>query len=109
MRPYLLLTGLGVVLVVVAVGIAGRAAGIGGAAALGAQLGAVALLRPAMRAPQPVFMARWLGGMGVRALAVGLVVAIAATHRAELAPLPTSLGFLGVLLPLLFLETRFLR
>ena len=109
MRPYLLLTGLGVVLVVVAAVIAGRAAGIGGAAALGAQLGAVALLRPAMRAPQPVFMARWLGGMGVRALAVGLVLAIAATHRAELAPLPTSLGFLGVLLPLLFLETRFLR
>jgi len=108
-RPYLLLTGLGVVLLVVAAVIAGRAAGIGGAAALGAQLGAVALLRPAMRAPQPVFMARWLGGMGVRALAVGLVVAIAATHRAELAPLPTSLGFLGVLLPLLFLETRFLR
>ena len=109
MRPYLLLTGLGVVLLVVAAVIAGRAAGIGGAAALGAQLGAVALLRPAMRAPQPVFMARWLGGMGVRALAVGLVLAIAATHRAELAPLPTSLGFLGVLLPLLFLETRFLR
>jgi len=108
-RPYLLLTGLGVVLLVVAAVIAGRAAGIGGAAALGAQLGAVALLRPAMRAPQPVFMARWLGGMGVRALAVGLVIAIAATHRAELAPLPTSLGFLGVLLPLLFLETRFLR
>jgi hypothetical protein len=97
------------VLLVVAAVIAGRAAGIGGAAALGAQLGAVALLRPGMRAPQPVFMARWLGGMGVRALAVGLVVAIAATHRAELAPLPTSLGFLGVLLPLLFLETRFLR
>jgi hypothetical protein len=108
-RPYLLLAGLGVVLVVVAAVIAGRAAGIGGAVALGAQLGAVALLRPAMRAPQPVFMARWLGGMGVRALAVGLVLAIAATHRAELAPLPTSLGFLGVLLPLLFLETRFLR
>src|SRR5437588_847033 len=50
-----------------------------------------------------------LGGMGLRALALGLVLAIAATHRAELAPLPTSLGFLGVLLPLLFLETRFLR
>ena len=109
MRPYLLLTGLGVVLVVVAVVIAGRAAGVGGAVALAAQCGAVALLRPAMRASQPGFMARWLGGMGVRALAVGLVVAIAATHRAELAPLPTSLGFLGVLLPLLFLETRFLR
>src|SRR5207237_6686179 len=93
-RPYLLLTGLGVVLVVVAAVIAGRAAGIGGAAALGAQLGAVALLRPAMRAPQPVFMARWLGGMGVRALAVGLVVAIAATRPAEPAARPTSLRVL---------------
>jgi hypothetical protein len=42
-------------------------------------------------------------------LALGLVLAIAATHRAALGPLPASLGFLGVLLPLLFLETRFLR
>src|SRR5438874_1491809 len=49
------------------------------------------------------------GGMGVRALALGVVLAIAATHRAALGPLPASLGFLGVLLPLLFLETRFLR
>ena len=109
MSPYLLLLALGGVLVVVATWLGGRSAGIGGAVALGAQLGAVALLRPAMRAAQPVFMARWLGGMGLRALALGLVLAIAATHRAELAPLPTSLGFLGVLLPLLFLETRFLR
>ena len=109
MRPYLLLAGLGAVLVAAAALIGGRAAGVGGAVALGAQLGAVALLRPAMRAAQPVFMARWLGGMGVRALALGVVLAIAATHRAALGPLPASLGFLGVLLPLLFLETRFLR
>jgi len=106
-RPYLLLTGLGVVLVVVAAVIGGRAAASGGAVAVAAQLGAVALLRPAMRAAQPVFMARWLGG--VRALALGLVLALAATHRAALGPLPASLGFLGVLLPLLYLETRFLR
>ena len=109
MRPYLLLAGLGAVLVAAAALIGGRAAGVGGAVALGAQLGAVALLRPAMRAAQPVFMARWLGGMGVRALALGLVLAIAATHRAALGPLPASLGFLSVLLPLLFMETRFLR
>ena len=109
MRPYLLLLALGGVLVVVVTWLGGRPAGIGGAAALGAQLGAVALLRPAMHAAQPVFMARWLGGMGARALALGVVLAIAATHRAALAPLPASLGFLGVLLPLLFLETRFLR
>jgi uncharacterized membrane protein YhdT len=87
----------------------GQGAAIGGLASMAAQLLAVALLRPAMRAPQAVFMARWLAGMGVRALALGIVLAFAATHRAILAPLPASLGFLGVLLPLLFLETRFLR
>ena len=109
MRPYLLLLLLGGVLVCTVALLGGRAAAIGGTVALGAQVGAVALLRPAMRAAQPLFMARWLGGMGVRALAIGLVLAIAATHRAALGPLPASLGFLGVLLPLLFLETRFLR
>jgi len=108
-KRYLLLLALGGVLLVVVTWLGGRSAGIGGVVALGAQLSAVALLKPAMRAPQPVFMARWLGGMGVRALALGLILAIAATHRAALGPLPASLGFLGVLLPLLFLETRFLR
>lgn len=109
MRALLVLVVLGFVLVAVATVLGGRAAAIGGATALAAQVGAVALLRPGMRAPQPVFMARWLGGMGLRALGLGLVLAFAATHRAALAPLPASLGFLGVLLPLLFLETRFLK
>ena len=109
MRPYLALGLLGAVLDVVVTVFGGKPAAIGGAAAIVAQLGAVALLRPAMRAPQPAFMARWLGGMGVRALVLGAVLAVAATHRTALPPLPASLGFLGVLLPLLFLETRFLR
>ena len=109
MRPYFLLTGLGVVLVAVAAFIGGRAAAIGGVAGLGAQLGAVTLLRPAMRAAQPVFMARWLGGMGVRALALGVLLVFAVTERSALAPLTASLGFLGVLLPLLFVETEFLK
>ena len=109
MRSYAPLVGLGAVLVTVAAGIGGCAAAVGGAVAALAQLGAVALLRPAMRAPQPVFMSRWLGGMGVRALALGALLTIAATHRVLLPPLPAALGFLGVLLPLLFLETRFLR
>ena len=109
MTPYFLLTVLGLALVGVAVAVGGRAAGIGGLTALGAQLVAVALLRPVMRAPQSEFMARWLGGMGVRALALAGVLAYSATHRAALGLLAASLGFLGVLLPLLFLETRFLR
>jgi hypothetical protein len=81
----------------------------GGAMALAAQVGAVLLLRPVMKASTPVFMARWVGGMAIRAAALGITIAIAATHRDTLPLLATSIGFLAVLLPLLFLETRFLK
>jgi hypothetical protein len=108
-RPYFLLLAWGLVLVGIAAVVGERAAGIGGLAALAAQLAAVALLRPGMGAPQREFMARWLGGMGVRVLALGVLLTFAATERETLPPAPSSLGFLGVLLPLLFLETRFLR
>ena len=109
MKPYLLLAIIGGVLVAVVAAIGGRAAGVGGVVALAAQGAAVALLRPAMRASQDRFLARWLGGMAIRALAVGALIAYAVTHRVRLEPLAASLGCLGVLLPLLFLETRFLR
>jgi hypothetical protein len=97
-----LLAALGVGLVLVAALVGGKPAAIGGGVAVIAQLWAVALLRPKMRAPNPEFMARWLGGMGIRLLGVGVVLVVSAT-------LPALLGYLGVLLPLLFLETRFLR
>ena len=89
-------------MIVVATLLGGKPAAIGGGVALLAQFWAVALLRPKMRAPNPEFMARWLGGMGIRLLGVGVVLIVSAT-------LPALLGYLGVLLPLLFLETRFLR
>ena len=84
---------------------------VGGGVALFAQVWAVLLLRPKMRAPNPAFMARWLGGMAIRFLALVALVVWILTHRAPPAfePLPALLGFIGVLLPLLFLETRFLR
>jgi len=97
-----LLAALGVGLVVVATLLGGRPAAIGGGVALIAQLWAVVLLRPKMRAPNPEFMARWLGGMGIRLLGVGIVLIVSRT-------VPALLGYVGVLLPLLFLETRFLR
>jgi len=102
MKAFTLLAALGVGLVVVATLVGGKPAAIGGGVAVIAQLWAVALLRPKMRAPNPEFMARWLGGMGIRLLGVGVVLVVSAT-------LPALLGYLGVLLPLLFLETRFLR
>jgi hypothetical protein len=103
----LLAVGLASVAVVGWVG--GRGAAIGGGVALAAQLAAVALLKPAMDAPHRVFMTRWLGGMGIRTLALGGLLAVSATHRAALPLMATMLGFLGVLLPLLFLEIRFLK
>jgi F0F1-type ATP synthase assembly protein I len=104
-----ILVALGVGLVAVAGALGGRPSLIGGSVALLAQVWAVGLLRPKMRAPNAEFMARWLGGMGIRFLAAGALLVWAATHRAALSPLPAMLGYLGVLLPLLFLETRFLR
>lgn len=109
MKSLAILVASGVALVVVVGALGGRSAVIGGGAALVAQLWAVAILRPKMRAPNPQFMARWLGGMGIRFLALGALLVWAVTHRASLPPLPAALGYLGVLLPLLFLETRFLK
>ena len=109
MKAYAALLALGLGLVIVVVWLGGRAAGIGGGVALAAQLWAVALLRPKMGAPTAEFMGRWLGGMAIRLLSLGALVVWAVTHRASLPLLPAVLGFLGVLLPLLFLETRFLK
>ena len=102
MKPLVILVALGLGLVVVAGVIGGRPAVIGGSVAVIAQLWAVALLKPKMRAPNPQFMARWLGGMGIRLLGLGVVLIVSRT-------VPALLGYVGVLLPLLFLETRFLR
>ena len=109
MRAIGLLVLLGAVLIAAVTIIGGWPAGVGGGIALAAQTWAVALLGPAMHAPTPQFMAKWLGGMAVRVLALGALLAWAATHPHSLPVLPASLGFLGVLLPLLFLETRFLK
>ena len=85
------------------------AALVGGAIAVVAQTWAVLLLRPKLRAPNPEFMARWLGGMAVRFLALVVLAGWTITHPASIPPVPALLSYLGVLLPLLFLETRFLR
>ena len=109
MSAWATLLALGALLVTIAAALGGRGAAIGGATALAAQAWAVALLRPKMGAPTPEFMGRWLGGMAIRLLALAALMIWSATHRAALPPLQAAGGFLGVLLPLLFLETRFLK
>jgi hypothetical protein len=91
----------------------GRQAMIAGALfgilATGIQAVSVALVKPAFRSPSSVFLGRWALGMGLRIVGVALVGICAYVAPALFPPLPTAMGFLGVLIPLLFLEVRLIR
>ncbi len=101
------------VVAVVAAALAGvpglAAALVGGGIAAAAQVGAVALLRPGMRAGTPEFVRRWASGIAIRAGSVVVLAVLVLATRAALPPLWTVLGFLAVLLTLLYTETRFLE
>ena len=66
------------------------------------QVMAIRMVGAALTYISTIFMARWLGGMGIRLLGLGVVLIFSRT-------LPALLSYVAVLLPLLFLETRFLR
>ena len=85
------------------------AAGIFGALAVAIQLAALALIEPVKKGPIKVLIKRWGIGMGLRALGVVAIAVAVGLDRTHFPPLPTALGFLGVLLPLLFFEVRLLR
>ncbi len=85
------------------------AAGVFGLLAAGIQLAALALMKPVRGAPFSKFIARWGAGMGLRALGIVAIALAAGLDRAHFPPLATALGFLGVLLPLLFYEVRLIR
>jgi hypothetical protein len=111
------LIGTALALAVVLAGVGGLARGgdaafasaCGSWLALLAQVAAVALLRPAMGARTPEFMRRWMAGMAVRGASLLLIVGQMVLLRAAFPVIWMAVGYLGVLLPLLFLETRFLR
>lgn len=84
-------------------------AGAFGLLATGIQLAAVRVLRPALGAPFRILVRRWAIGMGLRLMGVVLLAAGIATDPARFQPVPSALGYLGVLIPLLFTETRFLK
>ena len=48
-------------------------------------------------------------GMGLRLAGVGVMAAAIVLNRSVFPPLPSALGFLAVLVPLLFLEVRWVR
>jgi hypothetical protein len=109
--------GSGLVLAALIVGIAALARGgdaalaaaFGSVLALAAQVAAVALLRPAMGARTPEFVQRWAAGLAVRGAGLLLLVALMLLTRRTFPVLWMAAGYLGVMLPLLFTETRFLK
>ena len=85
------------------------AAGIFGALAVAIQLAVLALIEPVKQGPIKPLIKRWGMGMGLRALGVVAIAVAVGLDRTHFPPLATALGFLGVLLPLLFFEVRLLR
>lgn len=82
---------------------------IGSGIAFSAQLAAVALLRPAMQAETPRFAQRWAIGMAIRFGSFIVVAAVILAAKAVLPPAWVAAGYLGMMLVLLVLETRFLK
>ncbi len=88
--------------------VAGAAALIGASIAAGAQIVAVAMLRPAMQERIGVFQQRWVLGMAARFASFLALAAVMVATRAALPPAWMAAGYIGTLLVLLFAETQFL-
>jgi hypothetical protein len=112
-----LTAGLGLLLGAVVTLIAWRVWGGQGAVAAGSfallalaiQLAALRMMQPVRGAPFQRFLARWGIGMGLRLLGVVMIAIAGGLDRAHFPAIPTAAGFLGVLIPLLFVEVRLLR
>lgn len=70
---------------------------------------AVRLVQPVLRSPFRALAKRWAFGMGLRLVGVVLMAVAVSLDPVRFEPLPTALGYLGVVIPLLFMETRFLK
>ena len=89
-------------------GAAFAAGGLGLTAAV-LQTLAVVLLQPRLRSPSGPFMKRWMLGTALRFAGVVMVGAAVWLDRTTFPPLPSAVGFLSVMVPLLFFEARLIR
>lgn len=80
-----------------------------GVLATAIQIAAIEALRGAAGQPHGVFLKRYAVGMALRLLGVTVMAAAILVRRDLFEALPTAFGFLGVLMPLLFLEARLAR
>jgi hypothetical protein len=100
------------VVAVLAVAMAGpmalAASLVGSGVAFGAQVAAVATLRPGMTAQAGEFSRRFVATMVARAVSFLVVAAVILGFKTVLPPVWVAAGYLTVLLSLLFAETKFL-
>jgi hypothetical protein len=80
-----------------------------GLVSTGIQLLAIRSLRRGWGGSNREFLQGVGVGMALRMLGIVLVLVAIVVDRGRFPPLPTAFGFLGVLIPLLFLEVRFVR
>ncbi len=73
------------------------------------QVTSVAIVRPVFDGETVRLLKRWGLGMLLRVLGVALVAVAVTIDRTLFPPLPTAFAFLGVLVPLLFMEVRLVR
>jgi hypothetical protein len=81
---------------------------VGSGIAFGAQVAAVAGLRPGMAAPDGEYNRRFVASIAARAASFVVVATVLIGFNAVLPPLWVAAGYLVVLLSLLFSETKFL-
>ncbi len=80
-----------------------------GLLAAGIHVAAVALLKSGLRQSFGTLMWRWSMGMGLRLIGV-VLFAVAVTLQGDRFPaIPTAIGYVGVLLPLMLTEMRLIR
>jgi hypothetical protein len=70
---------------------------------------AVRALRRGLAGTHAAFTKGFVIGTGLRFAGIVLVLLAIVVDRTRFAPLPTAFAYLGVVVPLLFLEVRFVR
>lgn len=73
------------------------------------QTAAVVVMRPAIGGSAATLFKRHGAGMGLRLVGVAMIPVAVVLEPDVFRPLPAAFGYLGVLVPLLFFETRLFR
>ena len=69
---------------------------------------AIALLKPVLEPPFDQALKRWAYGVGLRLVGVAILAVLLLRGSEVLQPVPSAVGFLGVMVPLMMDEMRLL-